>query len=87
MRAVVLKSHEYPTAPVAYVVSQVVSGVTVFGSICLDFEVGGLNVKAVEASDRVHPHDQYTGVVPDLSHLMPKTEQLRARQSDDRGAK
>jgi hypothetical protein len=53
MRAIVLKSHEYPTAPVAQVVSQLVTGVTVFGSICLDFEVGGLNVYALEASARL----------------------------------
>jgi hypothetical protein len=53
MRAVVLKSHEYPTAPVAYVVNQVVSDITVFGSVCLDFEVGGLNTYALEASAKV----------------------------------
>jgi hypothetical protein len=53
MRAVVLKSHEYPTAPVAYVVNQVVNGISVFGSICLDFEIGGLNVHALEASAKL----------------------------------
>ena len=53
MRAIVLKSHEYPTAPVAYVLNQLVSDITIFGSICLDFEVGGLNVYALEASAKL----------------------------------
>ena len=53
LRALVLKSHEYPTTPVAYTVSQVVPGIEVFGGICLDFEVGGLNVRAVEASAKM----------------------------------
>jgi hypothetical protein len=53
MRAIVLKSHEYPTAPVAYILSQVVSDITIFGSICLDLEVGGLNIYALEASAKL----------------------------------
>jgi hypothetical protein len=53
MRAIVLKSHEYPTAPVAYILSQVVNRISIFGSICLDFEVGGLNPFALEASARL----------------------------------
>ncbi|MFH1031872.1 MAG: DUF6282 family protein [Chloroflexota bacterium] len=50
MRAIVLKSHDYPTAPIAYLVSQQVHNITVFGSISLDFGVGGLNPAAVEIS-------------------------------------
>ncbi|MFC1986559.1 DUF6282 family protein [Chloroflexota bacterium] len=53
MRAIVLKSHFYPTASLAYVVSQIVPDITVFGSICLDFEVGGLNAYALEASAKL----------------------------------
>ncbi len=53
MRAIVLKSHEYPTAPLAYLLSQVVSDINIFGSICLDFEVGGLNIYALEASAKL----------------------------------
>jgi hypothetical protein len=53
MRAIVLKSHEHPTAPVAYILSQVVSDITIFGSICLDLEVGGLNIYALEASAKL----------------------------------
>ncbi|MFH1381992.1 MAG: DUF6282 family protein [Chloroflexota bacterium] len=50
MRAIVLKSHDYPTAPVASIVGQSVRNLTVLGSVSLDFAVGGLNPVAVEAS-------------------------------------
>ncbi|MCI0843959.1 MAG: hypothetical protein J4N87_01305 [Chloroflexi bacterium] len=50
MHGVVLKSHEYPTHPVAATTSDLVSDITVLGGISLDAEVGGLNVHAVEAT-------------------------------------
>ena len=50
MRGVVFKSHEYPTHPVAYTVSQIVPDISLIGGICLDVEVGGLNPMAVDAS-------------------------------------
>ncbi len=53
MRGLVLKSHEYPTAPIAYIVNKIVSGTTVFGSITLNNEVGGLNTHAVIASAKL----------------------------------
>jgi hypothetical protein len=53
MRVIVLKSHEYPTAPVAYIVSQIVSDIKIFGSVCLDFEAGGLNPYALLASAKL----------------------------------
>jgi hypothetical protein len=53
MRAIVLKSHDYPTAPVAAVVDRVVEGVRVFGGLTLDRQVGGLNPAAVEVSARL----------------------------------
>jgi hypothetical protein len=51
--AIVLKSHDYPTAALAAVVDQVVDGVRVFGGICCDYEVGGLNPAAVETALRI----------------------------------
>ena len=53
MKAVVLKNHDYPTAPLAYIVNQVVPDIAVIGSICLNFQVGGLNAYAVEASAKL----------------------------------
>jgi hypothetical protein len=50
MRAIVLKSHDYPTTPLAAVIGQQFHHVAVIGSLCLDFAVGGLNPAAVEAS-------------------------------------
>jgi hypothetical protein len=50
MKAIVIKNHFYPTAPIAMMVNQLVPGFTVFGSVCLDYEMGGLNVHAVEYS-------------------------------------
>lgn len=46
----VLKSHYYPTAPVAQLVSRVYPGLRVEGSIVLNHEVGGLNPAAVQAA-------------------------------------
>jgi hypothetical protein len=52
-RAVVLKSHDFPTASLAWAVAQQVDGVEVFGGICCDREIGGLNPAAVEVALRL----------------------------------
>ncbi|MDP6453308.1 MAG: DUF6282 family protein [SAR202 cluster bacterium] len=46
----VLKSHEYPTTPLAYVLNQMYPGLNVAGAIALNRSVGGLNARAVEVS-------------------------------------
>jgi hypothetical protein len=51
--ALVLKSHDYPTAALAAIVDQVVDGVRVFGGICCDYDVGGVNPAAVETALRL----------------------------------
>jgi hypothetical protein len=43
----VLKHHRYPTGPIALLLQQTTDRVRVFGGICCDFEVGGLNPAAV----------------------------------------
>lgn len=50
MAGFVLKSHYYPTTPVAQLVSRVYPGLRVAGSIVLNREVGGLNRTAVQAA-------------------------------------
>ena len=50
MRAIVAKSHHALTANCAYLVRKMVPGIEVFGGICLDRPVGGLNVYAVETA-------------------------------------
>jgi len=53
MRGIVLKSHDYPTAALAYLVNQLVPEVSTFGSLCLDYESGGLNTFTVETSAKL----------------------------------
>ena len=49
MRAVCLKTHNFPTAPMALLTRKVVPDIDIFGSIALNLEVGGVNPSAVEA--------------------------------------
>ncbi len=50
MQGMVLKSHEYPTHPVAATTSELVPELNILGGIALDYEVGGLNPAAVETT-------------------------------------
>jgi hypothetical protein len=50
--AIVLKSHDFPTNSVAHLVGQTVDRVRVYGSVCCDFCIGGLNPGAVETALR-----------------------------------
>jgi hypothetical protein len=50
MKAIVLKSHSYTAAAVAMIVNQLVPGIRVIGSVCLDYEIGGLNFHALESA-------------------------------------
>lgn len=54
MRGIVLKSHDYITTPVTYIIRQLVPGIELFGGIALDIEVGGLNPAAVEMAGKIH---------------------------------
>ena len=47
MRAVVLKNHFIPTAPIAFLVAREVPGIQVFGGLVLNNAVGGINPAAV----------------------------------------
>lgn len=51
--ALVLKSHDYPTAALAAIVDRMTVGTRVYGGICCDYEVGGMNPAAVETALRV----------------------------------
>ena len=50
MGAIVLKGHEFPTGLLARLVGERVPGVRVFGAICCDTHVGGVNPAAVEVA-------------------------------------
>ena len=50
-RAVVLKSHDFPTASLAWAVQhEAGDGISVYGGICCDREIGGVNPAAVEVA-------------------------------------
>jgi hypothetical protein len=51
--AIVLKSHDFPTAALAWAVQRQVDGIRVFGGICCDDEIGGVNPAAVEVALRL----------------------------------
>src|SRR3954453_13970434 len=52
-RAIVLKSHDFPTSSPPWAVGAQVGGISVFGGICCDREIGGLNAAAVEVALRL----------------------------------
>jgi hypothetical protein len=54
MRGIVLKSHDYITTPVTYVIQPLVPGVELYGGLSLDLEVGGLNPSTVEMAGKIH---------------------------------
>jgi hypothetical protein len=53
MKAIVLKAHTYSSASLATMVGKLVPEIKVFGSICLDYEVGGLNFHALTAAAKL----------------------------------
>src|SRR5579871_3019083 len=52
LRGFVLKSHYFPTAERAQVVTKAVPGIRAFGALTLNHSVGGLNPVAVELAGR-----------------------------------
>lgn len=53
LRAIVLKNRCFPTAPLASLISKLVPDIAVFGGVALEYEVGGLNPYAIEASAKM----------------------------------
>jgi hypothetical protein len=53
MAAIVLKSHEYPTQPLAWALEPEDAPLEVYGAIALDHGVGGLNPDALETALRI----------------------------------
>src|SRR6202521_729690 len=52
LRGFVLKSHYFPTAERAKVVSRAVPGISAYGAVTLNHSVGGLNPVAIELAGR-----------------------------------
>jgi len=53
MAAIVLKSHEYPTQPLAWALQPEFDQIEIHGAVALDHGVGGLNPDALEVALRI----------------------------------
>lgn len=53
MRAIVIKNHNYPTANLATLVGELVPEVGVYGGVCMEYDVGGLNWHAAEVEAKL----------------------------------
>ena len=53
MSGFVLKAHDYPTSPLAYVLNRMYPGLKVLGAIALNKSIGGINPDAVRASAKL----------------------------------
>jgi hypothetical protein len=68
LRALVIKSHNFPTAAHAIATSKAVPGIDVFGGIALNLHVGGLNPIAVEAALKYGARQVWFPTVDSLNH-------------------
>ena len=53
MRGVVIKSHDYITTPLSYTLQILIGGIEIYGSLALNYELGGLNPAAVTAAGKM----------------------------------
>jgi len=67
-RALVLKSHNFATAARARLVQSAVPGIDVFGSLCLNLAMGGLNPVAVETAIKYGAKQVYMPTVDSTNH-------------------
>jgi hypothetical protein len=67
-RALVIKSHNFPTAARARLVQKEVQGIDVFGSLVLNLPVGGLNPVAVETALKYGARQIYMPTVDSTNH-------------------
>jgi hypothetical protein len=74
--AVVLKSHDQPTTLLAWALDEATPGMRVFGGVCCDREVGGVNPAAVEVAVRTGAKVVW---LPTLSSAQDHASGLAAR--------
>ena len=68
MRAVCLKTHNFPTAPMALLARKVVPDIDIFGSIACNLEVGGVNPSAVEAAIKYGARQIWLPTIDSTNH-------------------
>ncbi len=67
-RAICIKRHNFPTPGLAALASKLVSDIDVFGSIALNFEVGGVNPIAVEAALKYGARQVWLPTIDSTNH-------------------
>ena len=67
-RALSIKCHNFPTAPLAVLTQQEVPGINVFGSLVCNLHVGGLNPIAVETAIKYGARQIYLPTVDSTNH-------------------
>jgi Family of unknown function (DUF6282) len=70
MRAVCLKTHNFPTAPMALLARKHVPGIDVFGSLTCNLEVGGVNPSAVEAAIKYEARQIWLPTIDSTNHAL-----------------
>jgi hypothetical protein len=70
MRAVCLKTHNFPTAPMALLARKIVLGIDIFGSIACNLEVGGVNPSAVEAVIKYEARQIWLPTIDSTNHAV-----------------
>ena len=69
MKAILLKSHAFPSAPLAMMVEKAVSGIKVFGGLALNYSAGGINPEAVKAAIAVGAKVIWMPTISARNHL------------------
>ena len=70
MRGVCLKTHNFPTAPMALLTRKHVPGIDIFGSITCNLEVGGVNPSAVEAAIKYEARQIWLPTIDSTNHAL-----------------
>jgi hypothetical protein len=70
MRGVCLKTHNFPTAPIALLARKHVPGIDIFGSITCNLEVGGVNPSAVEAAIKYEARQIWLPTIDSTNHAL-----------------
>jgi hypothetical protein len=70
MRGVCLKTHNFPTAPMALLARKHVPGIDIFGSITCNLEVRGVNPSAVEAAIKYEARQIWLPTIDSTNHAL-----------------
>jgi len=70
LRAVCLKTHNFPTVSLAIMTRELVPGLDVFGSIACNYQVGGVNPIAVEAAVKYGARQVWLPTIDSANHAV-----------------